>query len=76
MFVYDTNLLVTNVDDAIIRIKVARGLPLGSSIHKVIYVSKNSDILISNDVLSFAIEVFFKDTLLLCHTPTTATLFL
>ena len=44
MFVYDNNLLVTNVDDAVIRISVARGLPLGSKVHKVIYVSNKVDI--------------------------------
>ena len=41
MFVYDANLLVANVDERIIQINVLRGVPLGSKVHKVIYVSNN-----------------------------------
>lgn len=41
MFVYDASRLIVNIDDKFIETKILRGLPLGSTIHKVIYVSTN-----------------------------------
>ena len=45
MFVYNDKLLMTNVDDAVIQVKVARGVPFGSRVHKIFYVSITYDIL-------------------------------
>ena len=39
MFVYNSSLLVSNVDDKVIIVRVPSELPLGINLHKQIYVS-------------------------------------
>ena len=41
MFIYDAKRLVRNVDERSFDIKVLRGIPFGSKIYKLIYVSSD-----------------------------------
>ena len=41
MFIYDSSLLVRNVDERLSKLTFSRGLPLGSKVYKIIYVSIN-----------------------------------